>query len=578
MANDNNHDFEEIAEEQLNQEMRRIKAAQAVLKRKGLDFLERLRTEDDPDKYLSVLALWQNEDFLAEVEATVRAELEPDPGGIRRFLVEFESKIEDLDARWLLALWWQASRTRVPDFDLLIKEYQNVYSPDLLHRLETMWKIPGVDPLIRRCLGLWRHIAEQEVINSALASQRTELRQSIANYRFHHQGTDYTARQIASVILREEQNRKLRQKAWNSLVQLSQQMAPKIRKLILQTNASWRERGYVNPSIFRLQVIGVSETVVRQVFASIEARTRPVAQSLLKEYWDLLNHEIMPWDWRFAAGRMAQPFEALFGKKDVIKVAKKTYENVGIDVGQLPIQFVDSSTTHDINHNAVRVPHDIILSYGSISGFREHFALLQVLGEACYFAHIDGDLAYPFRRYAPEVLAKGFATLSSWLMWEYDWLKEFTALTPEQITEFSQQMKNYELLKLRYYNSFALFEMDAYHALADDPEADLDVLYGQHMKKFLLIPTEDCTVWAAEPFLIDPQGRPFFTIYVLGLAVAANLAEYLSESGEPLLSSQFGTLFRSELVQQGASGPWLERLQKLTLKALTPFPMSWLKV
>ncbi|MFQ5977305.1 MAG: hypothetical protein ACE5OZ_04130 [Candidatus Heimdallarchaeota archaeon] len=575
MTDDNHRDFEGIAKEQLNQEMRRIEAVQAVLKRKGLDFLDQMRTEDDVGSYQSVLGLWQNETFLAELEAAVLAELAPDPGGIRRFLADFEAKIEDLDARWLLTLWWQTSGTREVDLDPLIREYQGIYTKGLLQRLERKQQVSDVDPVTRQRLNIWQQVAERELVDSALVSQRTRLRQEIANYRFPHQGRDYTASQIRTNILRVKQDRELRRTAWNSLVRLSQQMAPKIRELLLQTNVHWLERGYLNANTPRLQALGVSEIVVRQVIASIEKETRSVAQSLLKEYNTFLDYEIAEWDWRFVATQMPHSFDHAFKNINAISCLKKTYKTLGINVERLPIQFDDNSAVHGIRHNAVRIPHDIIFSLGPISGPLEYYSLLYVLGEACYFAHLDGDLTYAFRRYAPKPLGEGLATLSSWLLWEYDWLEEFTNLAPNQIVEFSQQMKNYELLKLRYYAGFAAFEMEIYRALAEDPKIDLDMLYEQHMESFLLMPTTDRSMWAMAHWLIDRQGIPRFTNYVLGLAVAATLNDCLHEKGSYLFSKEFGKLFQSDLVRQGASSPWLERLQQLTAKTLTPFPMSW---
>lgn len=276
---------------------------------------------------------------------------------------------------------------------------------------------------------------------------------------------------------------------------------------------------------------------------------------------------------------MAHPFEKLFNNMNVAKVVKKTYKALGIDVERLPIQFASTSAIHGIRYNAVRVPYDIIISHGPISGSREYFSLLHTLGEACYFAHIDDELPYVFRRYAPEVLGEGFATLSSWLMWEYSWLREFTSLEPDQIEKFSQQMKNYELLKLRYFAGFALFEMDAYRALEEDLETDLDALFRQRMEMFHLVPPDDqSSVWAAEPLLIDPQSSPLFAIQILGFAVAATLIEYFHEENESSYSRHFGTLIQSDLVQKGASTPWLERLQQFTSKALTPFPISWSRI
>ncbi|MFW9917186.1 MAG: hypothetical protein ACFFGZ_16400 [Candidatus Thorarchaeota archaeon] len=548
----------------LNGKMRHSEAFRAVLKRKNLDIFF------DP-------LLWQNEQFQLELEQEIQAELESDPGGIRRFLEDFEVHAEDLEARWRIALYWQGSGKRVVDFDPLIVEYQETYTKDLLRRLESLQEIPNVDPLTRRRLSLWRQVAESELVDSALISQRTGLRKSIANYRFQHQGRDYIANQIITNILREEKDRDVRRKAWNSLVQQSSEIAPKMRKLMMKTNAYWQGRGYSNANAPRLQMLGVSEAVVRQVIASIEEATRSAAQSLMKEYESLQKHRIAAWDWRFAATH-PRSFEPAFKDTDAINCLKKTYKALGIDVEHLPIQFTGISTVHGTSHNAIRVPHDIIFSHGPIRGAREYYTLFHVLGKVCYLANIDSDLPYVFRRHAHNVLGEGFATLSSWLLWEYDWLKEFTNLTPEQIVEFSEQMRNYELLKLRYYAGFALFEIEAYRALADNPETDLDKLYGQHRESFLLVPASDRSPWAMTPWLINLQGRPLFANYVLGLAVAATLIEKIHEKGKSLFSEEFGRLFQSDLVRQGASTSWLERLQLQTVRPLTPFAMSWLQV
>jgi oligoendopeptidase F len=578
MADKNNLDFDEMPADQFDQEIQRIVAAKRVLKRYNLDIFDQLRTEDEVAAHQSVLALWQNEAFQMELDQAILAELAPDPGGVRRFLADFETRIEDLEARWRIMLYWQGSSTRVMDFEPLIAEHQEIFTKDLLQRLENMEQIPDVDLSTRRCLGLLRQVAECELVDSALASQRTNLRQNIANYRFQRQDREFTASQITTMILREEQDRQLRQQAWNNLIQFSQQMTPKMRELMLQTNAYWQERGYTNANAPRLQVLGVSEAVVRQVIASIEATTLPTAQTLLEEYEILLGHKIAPWDWRFAATQLPRSFDQTFKSIDAIHCLKKTYLTLGIDIEKLPIMFAGSSAVHGVSYNTVRVPHDIILSHGPISSAREYFALLHALGEACYWGHIDGDLPYVFRRYASEVLAEGFAILSSWLLWEYDWLQEFGTLTLEEIVEFSQQMKNYELLKLRYSAGFALFELDAYRVLADDSDADLDTLYRYHMESFLLVPHDGQSPWAVTPWLINLQSIPLFANYVLGLAIAATLMEYLREKGNSIFSEEFGKLFQSDLVYQGGSSPWLELLQKQTAKTLIPFPMSWSQV
>lgn len=573
MADHNYPDSNKIAKKQFDQEIRRIKAANALLKRNNLDIFDQLRTEDDVSRYQSVLALWQNEAFQADLEQSVLTELAPDPGGIRRFLADFEAHIEDLDARWLLALWRQESGQSVGNINSLLKEYQEVYTWDLLKKLAGIRKTAGIDPITQRQLHLWHQVVARELVDVALEPQRTTLREVFASYSFHLNGKRYTANEISAKILREEPDRTLRHKAWENLARLSQQVEPMMQKLLVRTNALWQKRGYENANAPRLQTIGVSEGVVRQVIANCERASRHACQKLIDEYEDFLGHKIEPWDWRFAARRMTCSFERIFESIDVITCIKKTYERLGLVIDQLPIQITESPTIYSVFRYDVRIPHDILLSYGPLSGFRKFVVLLRELGKACCFAHIDGSLAYPFRRYTPLVLSDALGALVSWIIWEPGWLQEFTNLTADQIAEFIQQMKHYELLKMRLYAGLAMFEIDAYTALAEDAETDLNALYNQHMEKFLLLPHNSHLIWASEPRYVDPFPR--IIQYLLALAVAANLADYFQRRGNRLLSPQLGELFRSDLVQLGNASSWLERLQQLTSRTLTPFPMSW---
>lgn len=563
-----------MIDKELTEEQRRIKAAQAVLKRKGLDFGDRLRTEDDVVRYQSVLALWQNEAFLTNLEETVHAELAPDPGGIRRFLADFEAQIEDLDARWVLARWRQDSGQPVGNATSLMKEYQEIYTGDLLRELQTMRGISDVDPVIQRRLNLWQDIVRRTLIGPELEPQRMTLRQAFATYSFHLGGRQYSASEISGKILREERDRNLRYEAWSNLADLSQQVEPMMQELLTRDNVLWQDRGFPNAITPRLQMIGVSEAVVRQIITSCETASRSAAQKLISEYGDFLGHEIAQWDWRFAAGQMTRSYEQSFENVDTITCAKQTYEKLGIVIDQLPIHITQSVSIYGAPRYYVRIPHDTIVSYGPLSGVRKLLVLLRALGKACCFAHIDEALPYPFRRYAPKVLAEGLGTLAGWVLWEPDWMEEFTDLTGDQIDIFIQRMKNYELFKTRHYAGLALFELDAYAALAEDPEADLKGLYARHMEHFLLLPNDGHSVWASEPQFVEPF--PYLIQYLLAMAVAANLMDDFQQRGVSLLSPHFGELLRSDLVRLGNASSWLERLEHMTSRRLTPVPMSWL--
>jgi hypothetical protein len=449
--------------------------------------------------------------------------------------------------------------------------YEDALTAKLLLRLKTMQYTPDIDPATHHWVSAWVQAVEQELFNLDLEAKRTALRQTVDNTWFQIQGKSYTADSLLQVLLPEEQDRQLRVEAGNHLVHLAQQIEPQMREAMLKANTLWQQCGFVNAIPPKLRTIGVSETLVRQVIVTLEKMTRDIAQSTLNEYEDLLGHEVTPWEWHYAVKTLMQPFEESLKEENVVQGVQRTFRGIGLDLEQLPIQFIEAPASAGVQVFPVRIPSDIRIRHGMQQGYRGYRRWLKALGEACYYAHIDAKQAYAFRRYAPGVLADGLATLSSWVLWEPAWLEEFTHMSSEQISICSEQMKRYELLKWRYDAGLALFEMDAYRVLAEDPEANLDQLYGKHLEKFLRVPFEELPVWALDQRLIEPF--PYFSSKALGVAIAANLAETLYKGSESLYSPKFGKIFQSALVHQGGSKLWTESLQQLTSKPITTVAM-----
>ncbi|MFW9917187.1 MAG: hypothetical protein ACFFGZ_16405 [Candidatus Thorarchaeota archaeon] len=103
MTDDDYLGVEELDNDLLGQELVRIKAAETVLKRKGLYIYDRLRTEDDMTRHQAVLALWQNEQFQLELEQAILAEVEHGNGDLQEYLAKFTPNIDDLNAQCAVA-------------------------------------------------------------------------------------------------------------------------------------------------------------------------------------------------------------------------------------------------------------------------------------------------------------------------------------------------------------------------------------------------------------------------------------------------------------------------------------------
>ncbi|MHA2273235.1 MAG: hypothetical protein ACXACI_15330 [Candidatus Hodarchaeales archaeon] len=103
MTNDDYLGVEELDNDLLDQELIRIKAAETVLKRKGLYIYDCLRTEDDMIRHQAVLALWQNEQFQLELEQAILAEVEHENGDLQECLAKFNPNADNLEAQCAVA-------------------------------------------------------------------------------------------------------------------------------------------------------------------------------------------------------------------------------------------------------------------------------------------------------------------------------------------------------------------------------------------------------------------------------------------------------------------------------------------
>ncbi len=568
-----NNKPEEAIKEELDDELNYLNAMDRVLKRWRLEKIP--RTEFEPfGSPLSLLV--NNEDFLDYLEKALTLEITPDPGGVRRFFADFEAQIEDLDARWLLSLWRQESGIPTLDSSSLLKEYQQIYNQKLINKIKMMLNIPNISQMTEDQLIKWKQICERELVNTVLESNRLSIRQKIACHRTKVHNNSYSINEILTIVLREEKNRSLRYQAWKNINDLSQKISPAMQQAMVESNKKWQEMGYKNSITPKLQMLGIKEKVVREVITSIERITRPLAQSLFKEFEEQLEHEIRQWDWRYAAGMRFFPFENAFRSIDALNVAKKTYRYIGINIDHHPITFTKKPRSQKTILYPLRISQDLIISYNSLSGYRDIYLLLWHLGAACYLSNIDITLPYAFRRTTSRILEEGMATLSSWLVWDPQWLKMFTNLSAIEIIEFEKLKVVYELLKLRFNAGLALFEMDAYHFLSRNPYENLDKIYNENMRRFSFFPSEDSSLWAVHQRFLDSEGWPFYINYVLVLSVAANLFAYIHDNFDFLFSYNLGNLFKSNLVTEGAIGSWFERFQTFTSRKLTNFPLNCL--
>jgi len=183
----------------------------------------------------------------------------------------------------------------------------------------------------------------------------------------------------------------------------------------------------------------------------------------------------------------APHLDCLFPKDQLLPVAAKTLDGLGIEVDSLPNLTIDTAQRELKSPRPfccrVQVPSDIRLVVMPRGGREDYMMLFHETGHALQFACANHDAPFAFRCLGDDSVSECYAFLFQLLVRDPIWLQE--ALGADADEPYRRLARFFQLYYLRRIGSRLAYELEL-HSL-DVPTDDLPARYTEHLGRALKV-------------------------------------------------------------------------------------------
>lgn len=237
--------------------------------------------------------------------------------------------------------------------------------------------------------------------------------------------------------------------------------------------------------------------------------------------------------------RLAE-FDAAFPASDLAPNIRRYVTDMGLDAdagGRIVYDLEEREGKRARAFCApVRVPHEVYLVLRPFGGQSDYTTLLHELGHALHFASADDALPFEFRWLGDNSVTETYAMLFDHRMHDPGWLRRYTAMSADILSDFRRVMAFEELHFIRRYCAKLLYEVEVYgNGGRQDSVADAYVERLTAATGFL---------YRAEDAFVDLDPGFYSARYLRAWQLQAVLAEELTER------------FNDDWWRNPAAGPW----------------------
>jgi peptidyl-dipeptidase A len=445
----------------------------------------------------------------------------------------------------------------------------------------------GDTPLRREVELLYNSFAAAQVAPEQidrLAALEAGLTDLYTNFRGTVDGRPVAENQIRTV-LRDETDSELRREAWEASKQIGAAARDGLLELVELRNQSARTLGFRDYYAQSLALQEIDEDELFALLDDLELRTREPFRLLKAELDTALAarlrvplSELRPWHYsdpffQEAPRTGAVDLDALYADQDVIELATRTFDGLGLEVRDVLARSDlferENKDQHAFCTHIDRLSDDVRVLCNVRPDARWMGTLLHELGHAIYDKYLAADLPFLLRTAAHTNTTEAIAMLMGRLATDPEWLARVRGLAGDDeqalVVAARAEERTGQLVFLRWGLVMAYFERALY---ANPRRADLNTLWWDLVERFQLVARPDGRDepdWAAKIHLaIAPV---YYHNYVLGELTASQLSHALAtqSADRRLVSSPAaGAFLRERLFALGARYPWNETLQRVT--------------
>ena len=364
-------------------------------------------------------------------------------------------------------------------------------------------------------------------------------------------------------MLRKDSDASRRKAAWESFAKLSSKIEPDVKELMKLRNQYAEELGYKTYADYSLFQDLIDKAELLSLYDELSSLSEPILRSVLEEIKEKLGIEqLQPWDISYAIDQFVKPPDEHFPRELIIPKVKELVKSFGLVPEELPILIKEADIPFGGLCFFIKIPTDMRMLSNPRDGHRFYSTLFHEYGHALHGSFIQQS--YYALKLEVGCFVEGMARILEHFASDYDWLRENTPLSEEEILRFIDARKASRLLVIRNLIAASAFEFQAY----ENPDQDLNMLWGQLRARYLFVPENETPQWAAQS--IYTTHPVYFQNYVLADVIAAQTIVYLEEKyGRLLGNAEVSRFLIENYYGPGASIDWPEKVRRATGRKLS---------
>lgn len=431
----------------------------------------------------------------------------------------------------------------------------------------------------------------QEQRDPATIDEITELSRVLddeyTNFRAEVNGQRLTANAIDD-ILRSENDSAKRRAAWEASKQVGPRVADSIRRLAVLRNDAAHRMGYPN---FHRMNLALNEIDPDWLFAMLDTlaakidvpfrRAKDELDAELSQRFGVPAADLMPWHYAdpfFQRAPMlsSYDFDALFAGRDLVDLATRTYDGLGLDVrGIVARSDLYEREGKDQHAFCMDADHegDVRALCNLKPSLRWMETLLHELGHGVYDVYIPKELPWLLRTVPHTLSTEALAMLMGAITLDAEWHARLLKVPPAEARQAGEagfhRFRLEELIFARWVMVVVHFERQMY----EDPSRDLNALWWDlvHRYQLLNVPAgrEKQPDWAAKYHIA--LAPAYYQNYLLGRMMSLQWDGWLrSHLGGIVGRPAAGDYFRQYVFAPGNTLHWNDALEFATGEKLNP--------
>jgi len=420
-----------------------------------------------------------------------------------------------------------------------------------------------------------------------VAGLNKALEDAYTNFRAEADGERLTANAIDE-ILRVENDSARRRAAWEASKEIGPRVADQIRRLAELRNDAARRMGYDNYHRMSLTLSELDPDWLYAMLDDLAAKTEAPFRRLkgeldaeLSARFGVPAAELMPWHYedtffQRAPMRRDYDFDALFEGRDLVPLALKTYDGLGLEVRDIlarsDLYEREGKDQHafctDIDREG-----DIRILCNLQPSLRWMDTLLHELGHGVYDRYIPRALPWLLRT-VPHILStEAMALLMGSITLDPEWHAEVLGASPDEALRAGQAGHNRLRLENLIFARWVLVVVNFERALYEDPSRNLNALWWELVHRFQLLNVPQGRAakpdWATK--LHIALAPAYYQNYLLGHMMALQWENWLrAHVGGIVGREATGAFFRERVFGLGDTMPWNDALEYATGEKLNP--------